>query len=159
MNYDFNNTFRLFIEIVRKFGEMLGWNYYETNTYLFLVAQPIIYIVLGLLTAVLNVYVVIKYKPSTVWTIVFVVIAIVGLEHSWYWWNEFAVNTLPFLDNPTQLAKDVIKLLWQEGKTCDGYETVNYQRYVYYFLGYVIMFFIINLPQFVYKRKYKASRR
>ncbi len=47
MNYDFNNTFRLCIEIVRKFGEMLGWNYYETNTYLFLVAQPIIYIVLG----------------------------------------------------------------------------------------------------------------
>jgi len=56
MNYDFNNTFRLCIEIVRKFGEWLGWNYYETNTYLFLVAQPIIYILLGLLTAILNFY-------------------------------------------------------------------------------------------------------
>ena len=90
-------------------------------------------------------------------TVIFVVIGIVGLGYAVYWWNEFRINTLPFLDDPTQLAKDVIKQLWQEGKTNSGYEQVNYKLYVYYFLEYVVGFILINLPQYVYRRMHKKG--
>ncbi len=147
------DIFRLCIDIVDQFGKLVGWNYYETNTYLFLVAQPVIYVILGITTAALNLHVAIRYKPSVVFTVILSVIAVIGLWHGYYWWNEFATNTLPHLDNPTQLAKDVIKQMWLEGKTPEGYERINYRRYVFYFLGYVMMFIIVNIPQFVYKRK------
>jgi hypothetical protein len=158
MYYAFNDIFKLCIDIVDKFGKLFGWNYYETNTYLFLVAQPVIYVILGLITAALNLHVTIKYKPSVMFTIILSVIAVIGLWHSYYWWNNFSTNTLPFLDNPTQLAKDVIKQMWQEGKTPEGYERINYQRYVFYFLAYVAMSVIINIPQFVYKRNRKRGK-
>ena len=157
MDYSFGDIFQLCIDIVDKFGKLFGWNYYETNTYLFLVAQPVIYMILGLITAAINLHVVIKHRPSMVFTIILVVIAVIGLWHCYYWWNEFSTNTMPHLDNPTQLAKDVIKQMWQEGKTCEGYERINYRRYVFYFLGYVAMFIIVNIPQCVYKRKKKRG--
>ena len=147
------------MNIVDKFGELFGWNYYETNTYLFLILQPTIYIILGILTIILNLHIIFKYKSSLIVTIIFVSIAVIGVWHSWYWWREFSINTLPFLDNPTQLAKNVIKQLWQEGKTCEGYEKINFQRYVFYFLWYITIFILINIPQLVYKRNIKQSQK
>ena len=158
MDYAFGDIFRMCIDIVDKFGKMVGWNYYETNTYLFLVAQPVIYMVLGLVTAALNLHVTIKYRPSVVITVILSAMAVIGLWHSCYWWNEFATNTLPFLDNPTQLAEDVIKQMWQEGKTTDGYERINYRRYVFYFIGYVVLSVVVNIPQFIYKRNKKRGK-
>lgn len=84
----------------------------------------------------------------------FSLIIIVALGFSLYWIYKFSIDTLPYLNNPTQLAKDVIKELWEEGRTHSGYEVVNYQRYVYYFLEYIAGFVIVNIPQRWLKKKF-----
>lgn len=146
-----SEIFSICCKLTEGIGLLFGWNYYETQTYLFLVLQPAIYILLGVITMLANAYTAFKCK-NILLRCVFVIIAAIGGYYAYKWWGVFSTDYLPYLGDATELCKREMRSMWKEGKTQSGYELINYQRFVYYFIIYSVAAIIANIPQYLYRK-------
>ena len=150
-------------DLTRIFGNLFGWNYYETKTYLFLVGQPAIYALLGWLTVVLNGYTIIKYKPDIVpisllasATIISDVIAIAYSINMYH-------HLLPALYDPVQAFKEEIANNMEtarlEEDSIMAYMRIIFFEYVLFFIVALETLTICNLPHIIYIYRKRKKRK
>lgn len=150
-----SDFFALCCSMVSCVGKLVGWNYYEANTYIFLIGQPIIYILLGLYTAYRNIRSAIKYK--TYWGPVWVTIAVVALLGC-LWWGCVAAESISSPLSAEELCKKDMEWMRSWSRTQSDYEHINYLRFIYPFIAVIIVNILALLPQYIYRKRHAHEK-
>lgn len=146
-------------ELTRVFGNCFGWNYYETQTYLFLITIPAIYVVLAWITLILNAQAMIKYRPSIIPLSIFVSCAFVAAIYA----VLSSACLLELFSTPdfdaTQVCKDAMKYMREEvnGDFAD-YMIMNFIYFVYLPVVLVGTLIVCNIPHTVYRIAHRKKK-
>ena len=146
-----SDIFSMCCEFTRWFGQLFGWNYCETQTYLFLLAQPIIYIILGIITVCINFAAIIRYKLSFWQYCVLSVVIVLALSGIVYFLPELISNIRE--DPVIACERAMADMMSAAGNKECIYEQINYIRYVYSFIAILLLSILVNIPQKVFRKR------